>query len=358
MKVTRTLLFEPLTIKNVTLKNRIVMSSMHMYYNPKLDGKVTDWFLVHYGSRAAGQVGLIMTQGIPVSLEGRYVPETLGIWSDDHIEGLTRLTECVHEYGSKIGIQLGNSGRKSSIDGPIYAPSPIPFTEGRKVPVEMTREKIKETVAAFRAAARRSRLAGFDVIEIHTAHGNLNNQFLSPLSNKRTDEYGGSKENRYRFLSEVIDAVKEEWSGPLFVRISANEYRQEGLNCDDYVEYARWMKEQGVDLIVCSSGGVVVPVTIDVYPGYQVKYAEKIRKEAGVATGAVGLITEGVQAEEILHNERADLIFIGRVLLRNPYWPYEAAKQLGVEIEGPQQYERGWSSVQKTKTVSEVRGYN
>lgn len=351
------LLFQSFTIKDVTFKNRIVMSSMHMYYCPKQDGKVTDWHLTHYTSRAVGQVGLIMTEGIAINLEGRYRLEDLGVWSDDHIDRLSKLTHSVHENGAKIGIQLSHAGRKSSVDQPIAAPSAIPFPGNNNIPKEMTIAEIDETIRDYQKAARRAKLAGFDVIEIHACHGALINQFLSPLANKRADEYGGTKEKRYRFLSEVIEAIKEEWSGPLFVRISANEYHDEGNKCNDYVDFAIWMKEQGIDLIVCSSGGVVVPVTIDIYPGYQVQYAEQIRRQAGIATGAVGLITEGVQAEEIIHNQRADLVYIGRELLRNPYWAYVAAKQLGVDIEGPKQYGRAWTSIQDTRKVSNIRGY-
>lgn len=205
----------------------------------------------------------------------------------------------------------------------------------------MTKEDIADTVEAFKKGAERAKKAGFDVIEIHGAHGYLINEFLSPLSNKRQDEYGGSAENRYRFLREIIDAVKTVWVGPLFVRVSANDYQEGGLTPEDYIVFAHWMKEQGVDLIDVSSGAVV-PARINVYPGYQVKFSETIRNGADIATGAVGLITSPIQAEEILQNERADLVFLARELLRDPYWPRTAAKELGVTIEGSKQYERGW----------------
>jgi NADPH2 dehydrogenase len=336
-------LFEPFTINNLTLKNRIVMSPMCMYSCLKLDGKVTDWHLTHYSSRAIGQVGLIIVEASAVSKEGRIGAEDLGIWEDSQMDGLLKLTNLVHEYGAKIGIQLAHSGRKSRIEETIIAPSAIPFSDKSKVPVEMTKSMIEEKIADFQKAARRARDSGFDVIEIHAAHGYLIHEFLSPLSNLRKDEFGGTKENRYRFLGRIIDAVREEWRGPLFVRISANDYDAQGNTCDDFVDFAKWMKEQGVDLIDCSSGEVI-PANYDVYPGYQVKYAEKIRTEVNIPTGAVGVITEGIQAAEIIHGERADLVFIGRELLRNPYWPYTAAKQLGVKIEGPIQYTRGWNS--------------
>ena len=210
-----------------------------------------------------------------------------------------------------------------------------------KTPKAMDKKEIDETVTAFKKGAERAAKAGFDIIEIHAAHGYLINEFLSPLTNKRTDEYGGSAENRYRLLREVIDAVKSVWDGPLFVRVSANDYHEDGLTVDDYVNMSIWIKEQGVDLIDVSSGAVV-PARIPVYPGYQVPFAEKIKQEGKIATGAVGLITSGIQAEEILQNERADLIFVGRELLRDPYWPRTAAKELNVEITSPVQYERGW----------------
>ncbi|EGL82819.1 NADPH dehydrogenase [Caldalkalibacillus thermarum TA2.A1] len=334
-------LFSPYTIKDVTFKNRIVMSPMCMYSCMDEDGKVTDWHRVHYTSRAVGQVGLIIVEATAVTPQGRISFHDLGIWSDEHIEGLAELVRLSHQHGAKIGIQLAHAGRKATVDGPIIAPSAIPFNENMKTPAAMTAEQIEETIAAFREGARRAKAAGFDVVEIHAAHGYLINQFLSPLSNHRHDTYGGDRDRRYRFLQEVIEAVKEEWDGPLFVRISASDYHPEGLTVDDYVYYAQKMKAQGVDLIDCSSGGVV-PAKINVYPGYQVPFAEKIRAEANIATGAVGLITSGWQAEEILQNERADLVFLARELLRDPYWPRRAAQELNMQIEGPRQYERAW----------------
>lgn len=334
-------LFSPYTIKDVTFKNRIVMSPMCMYSCMDEDGKVTDWHRVHYTSRAVGQVGLIIVEATAVTSQGRISVHDLGIWSDEHIEGLAELVRLSHQHGAKIGIQLAHAGRKATVDGPIIAPSAIPFNENMKTPAAMTAEQIEETIAAFREGARRAKAAGFDVVEIHAAHGYLINQFLSPLSNHRHDTYGGDRDRRYRFLQEVIEAVKEEWDGPLFVRISASDYHPEGLTVDDYVYYAQKMKAQGVDLIDCSSGGVV-PAKINVYPGYQVPFAEKIRAEANIATGAVGFITSGWQAEEILQNERADLVFLARELLRDPYWPRRAAQELNMQIEGPRQYERAW----------------
>jgi NADPH2 dehydrogenase len=336
-----TKLFSPYTIKDVTLKNRIVMAPMCMYSSHNEDGKVTNWHYTHYVSRAVGQVGLIILEATAVTPQGRISPQDLGIWSDEHIEGLAKLVELMKEHGAATGIQIAHAGRKAVIDGDIIAPSSLAFNDKMKTPLEMSKQDIVETVNAFKKGVERAKKAGFDVIELHGAHGYLINEFLSPLSNKRQDEYGGSAENRYRFLREVIDEVKTVWEGPLFVRVSAHDYHDDGLTPEDYVTYSRWMKEQGVDLIDVSSGAVV-PASIHAYPGYQVKYAEKIKEGAQIPTGAVGLITSGIQAEEILQNDRSNLIFIARELLRDPYWPRTAAKELGIKLEGPKQYERGW----------------
>ncbi|MFB7812562.1 NADPH dehydrogenase NamA [Paenibacillus chitinolyticus] len=334
-------LFEPFTIGNVTLPNRIVMSPMCMYSCENRDGKVTDWHRTHYASRAVGGTGLLILEASAVTEQGRISPQDLGIWSDGHIEGLRELVGLIRSHGSKAGIQIAHAGRKAELDGPIAAPSAIPFPGG-KTPEEMTAAQISETVRAFADAARRAKAAGFDVIEIHGAHGYLINEFLSPLSNHRTDEYGGSRQNRYRFLQEIINAVREQWDGPLFVRVSADEYDPNGNSIQDYAFFASLMKEQGVDLIDCSSGGVV-PAKIDVYPGYQVSLADQIKNTAVIPTGAVGLITGGKQAEDILERGQADLIFIGRELLRDPYWPRTAARELGFEPAfAPKQYTRAW----------------
>lgn len=335
-------LFTPYTVKNVTLKNRIVMSPMCMYSSHNEDGKIQNWHRTHYTSRAVGQVGLIIIEATAVTPQGRISPYDLGIWSDDHIDGLKELVGLMKEHGSKTGIQLAHAGRKAELDGEIVAPSAIPFNNSMKRPKEMSKTDIAATVAAFKEAAGRAKKAGFDIIELHGAHGYLINEFLSPLSNERNDEYGGSAENCYRFLREVIDEVKTVWEGPLFVRVSANDYHDGGLTVEDYKTMAKWMKEQGADFIDVSSGAVV-PAQIHAYPGYQVKYAEKIKQGAGIDTGALGLITSPVHAEEILQNNRADLIFLGRELLRDPYWPRTAAKKLGVELEAPKQYTRGWN---------------
>lgn len=332
-------LFSPFYIKDVKLKNRIVMSPMCMY-SANEEGKVSDFHRVHYASRALGQVGLIMTESLAVTANGRIAMGDLGIWDDSQIQGLKELTSLLHSFGAKVGAQISHSGRNCNLEGvkPI-APSAIPFDKNSKTPLEMSRDGIKQIVQAFRDAARRAREANFDILEIHTAHGYLLNEFLSPLSNKREDEYGGSKEKRYQILKEIINEVKKEWKGPLFVRISSTDYKEGGNTPDTFIYFGKRLKEQGVDLIDCSSGGIA-PVSVDSYPNYQVPAAEKIKNEVGIATGAVGLITTGTQAEEILTNNRADLIFIGRELLKNPFWPRKAAEELNEQIEAPVQYTR------------------
>ena len=334
-------LFSPFSVKDVVLKNRIVMSPMCMFSSFKRDGHVSKFHHMHYVSRAMGQVGLIILESTAVHPQGRISMKDLGIWDEDHIEGLSELVQEIHRYGSKAGIQLSHAGRKADIEGETYAPSPVPYRNDQKIPLELSISQVEETIDQFKEAARRAKAAGFDVIELHGAHGYLINEFLSPLSNHRNDKYGGTIENRYRFLEEMIDAINEVWDGPLFVRLSVNEYHPEGNSMDDIVYLSRRLKEQGVDLIDCSSGAIV-PARIDVFPGYQVPLAEKIRQGAGIATGAVGLITNPLHAEEILKNNRADLIFIARELLRNPYWPLKAAIELGIEVAGPGQYSKAW----------------
>ena len=334
-------LFEQTAIRNVTLKNRVVMAPMCMYEAHE-DGFVTPFHTVHYTSRAVGQVGLIMLEATAVLPEGRITENDLGIWSDAHIDGLKELVSMMHAYGSKTAIQLAHAGRKSTCNSQNVAPSAIAFSDDYKTPKELSKEEIKEVVLAFQQAAIRAKTAGFDVLEIHGAHGYLINEFLSPLANHRDDEYGGSEENRYRLLREIIDAIRAIWDGPLFVRISAEDYHQEGLTTNDYVQFCRWMKLQQVDLIDVSTGSIV-PAKIDAFPFYQVPYAAQIRREVDILTGAVGLITDGVGSEKVLQEESADYIFIGRELLRDPYFVYRAAKQLGVTLEAPTgSYSRAW----------------
>ncbi|ARJ38493.1 NADPH dehydrogenase [Sporosarcina ureae] len=335
-------LFSPYTIRGVEFKNRIAMAPMCMYSSHNQNGNVEDWHKIHYATRAVGQVGLIIVEATAVQPRGRISSEDLGIWSDEHIEGLTEIVRLMKQHGARTGIQLAHAGRKATVDGPIHAPSPIAFNEDYKTPAEMTIADIEETIEAFKQGAIRSKQAGFDVIEIHGAHGYLLNEFLTPLCNHREDEYGGSAENRYRILGQVIDAIRSVWEGPLFVRISAEDYQEGGMDPSQYAEMAGWMKEQGVDLVDVSSGGVV-PATIHPFPGYQVPFADVIRQHANIATGAVGLITSALQAEEILQNDRADIVLLARELLRDPYWAYTAAKELNVEIEAPVQYKRGWT---------------
>lgn len=337
-----TKLFSNIEFKGISLKNRIVMSPMCMYSCMNEDGKITSFHFTHYTSRAVGQVGLIMTEATAVQPEGRISARDLGIWDDIHIEGMKELNEQLHDYGAKTGIQLAHAGRKAELIGNIYAPSPVPFNNSSKQPVEMTEADIQSVVHAFKNAARRAKEADFDFIEIHGAHGYLINQFLSPLINRRNDCYGGNRQNRFRFLKEVVEAVHSEWNNnPLFVRLSTDEYHEAGNSLEDIIYFAKILKELRVDVIDASSGGVV-PTSIRAYPGYQVRRCEAIKHDAPIATGAVGLITTGLQAEEILQNNRADLIFIGRALLKNPYWAKTAANELGYKLESIEQYQRGW----------------
>lgn len=316
------------------------MAPMCMY-SAQEDGLVTPFHLVHYATRAAGQVGLIIVEATGVVPEGRISNKDLGIWDDAHIEGLRQLVDGMKAYGAKAGIQLAHAGRKATVDGEIFAPSAIAFSEDYKTPTAMTEDDIHHVIEAFKQAAIRAAKAGFDVLEIHGAHGYLISEFLSPATNKRQDQYGGSQENRYRILRQVIDAVRSVWEGPLLVRVSAEDYAEDGTTMEDFIIFSRWMKSQGVDLIDVSTGGVV-QAAIHAFPGYQVPHAEAIKHGANIPTGAVGLITTAIQAEEILQNNRADLIFLARALLREPYWPLHAAKALGEDIQPPVQYVRGW----------------
>lgn len=354
------LLFSPLTIKNITLKNRIIVSPMCQY--SAADGFANDWHLVHLGSRTVGGSSLVLTEAASVSPEARITPSDLGIWSDEHIPFLKRITDFIRANGSYSGIQLAHAGRKASFDIPwqtarqlseekggwiAVAPSAIPFHEGDVPPAALTTEGIKKVIADFKAAALRSLQAGFDVIEIHAAHGYLLHQFFSPLSNQRTDEYGGSFENRTRILLEVIAVIQEVWpaENPLFVRISATDWAEGGWSPEESVKLAAVLKDKGVDLIDCSSGGNITHQQIPLSPGYQVPFAESIKKEVGILTGAVGLITEAKQAEEILQQGKADVILLARELLRDAYFPLHAAHELGDEVEWPVQYVRAKPAV-------------
>lgn len=345
------MLYSPIKFRNIELQNRWVMSPMCMY--SAIEGMPNDFHLVHYGSRAQGGTGLLIAEATGVVPEGRITNGCTGIWNNEQTESFRRIVDFVHQHSkSKIGIQLAHAGRKASTwngkqisleEGwQTVAPSPIPYMEGERIPHELSVEEINALVQRFKEAAQRAVNAGFDVIEIHAAHGYLLHQFLSPLSNNRTDEYGGSFENRCRFLLEVVEAVNEvlDDNHPLFVRISATEYVENGWDLDDSVKLAQLLKEKKVDLVDVSSGGNIHGARISVFDGYQVPFAAKIRKEAGIATGAVGLITEVKQAEEILQKGDADLIFVAREILRNPYLAIKGALETREECFFPKQYER------------------
>ncbi|SFC31542.1 NADPH dehydrogenase NamA [Spirosoma endophyticum] len=350
------MLFSPLSIHSIQFKNRIVVSPMCQYSSE--DGFATDWHLVHLGSRAVGGAGLIITEATAISPEGRISPDDLGIWLDDHIPNLKRITQFIRHNGSVAGIQLAHAGRKASTQSPwkggnpispteeggwqTVAPSAIPFHEGGPEPLSLTDEGLEKVRADFEAAATRALEAGFQVIEIHAAHGYLLHQFLSPLSNQRSDSYGGSFENRIHLLLEVIERVRLAWpsSLPLFVRISATDWTEGGWTAEDAIALAAVLKNKGVDVIDCSSGGNVAKAKIPVGPGYQVTFAERIKQETGIMTAAVGLIASAEQAEDILNNGQADMVLLAREFLRDPYFPLHAAHTLGDGISWPVQYER------------------
>ena len=347
-------LFTPFKLRNIELKNRIVVSPMCQYSS--VDGFANDWHLVHLGSRAVGGAGLVLTEATAVAPEGRITSADLGIWKDEHIEFLRRIVTFISRNGAVPGMQLAHAGRKASVTEPwnggtpvhsedggwqTLAPSAVPFTNQSLVPRAMSIQEINKLISDFRAAAARALTAGFQVLEIHAAHGYLINEFMSPLSNSRTDEYGGSFENRTRLLLQVIRAVRDVWPAefPLFVRISASDWTEGGWTVDDSVALAGILQQQEVDLIDCSSGGVVL-ANIPAAPGYQVPFAETIRKETGMPTGAVGIIISASQAEEVVSGGKADLVIMARELLRDPYFPLRAAAELGEEVIWPVQYER------------------
>ncbi len=349
------MLFTPLQIKNITFKNRIVVSPMCQYSST--DGFASDWHFVHLGSRAVGGAALVVSEATAVAPEGRISPGDLGIWKDEHITMLKKITGFIHAQDAVAGIQLAHAGRKASHAAPwtggaflqpeeggwqTVGPVDVPFSDADNPPLALSTIDIKKVIDDFRTATRRTVEAGFKVIELHGAHGYLINEFLSPLSNKRTDDYGGSFENRIRLLLEIIAAVQEEWPAvnPLFVRISASDWTVGGWTVDDSVALANVLKYKGIDLMDCSSGGVVPNVTIPAAPGYQVPFAEAVRKQTGMPTGAVGIIVNAEQAEKILASGQADLIVMARELLRDPYFPLHAASELGADVTWPVQYER------------------
>jgi 2,4-dienoyl-CoA reductase-like NADH-dependent reductase (Old Yellow Enzyme family) len=347
-------LLTPLTIRGITLRNRIVMSPMCQYSSD--DGLANDWHLVHLGSRAAGGVGLVVVEATAVTAEGRITPKDMGIWGEQHIEPLARIARFVHSQGAIAGIQLAHAGRKASCEPPwlggarlktpeaagwtAVAPSPIPFNEGDPLPIELDHAGISRVVAAFESAVRRALDAGFKLIEVHDAHGYLLHEFLSPLSNRRTDQYGGSLENRMRLPLQVCARVRALVPAdlPVFVRISATDWIEGGWDIEQSVIFAKHLRDLGIDLIDCSSGALTPTARIPVGRGFQVPFARQIRHEARIMTGAVGLITEAAQANEIITSGDADLIFIARELLREPHWAIKAQAELGAEPIWPIQY--------------------
>lgn len=348
-------LFSTLQIKNVTLKNRIIISPMCQY--SAQDGFATDWHLVHLGSRATGGAALIIQEATSVSPEGRISPEDLGLWKDEHIEKLQTINQFIMEQGSIPGIQLAHAGRKASVSSPwngnkkldesqggwnTVAPSAVGYHDNEKASISLDLEGIEKVISDFKLATKRALQAGYKVLEIHAAHGYLLHQFLSPLSNFRTDSYGGSFENRIRLTLEVLEAVQSEWLAdlPLFVRISATDWAEHGWNIEESIELSAILKEKGVDLIDVSSGGLVSHQKIPLEPNYQVPFAEKIKNEVGILTGAVGLITEASQAESIIDTGKADVVLFARESLRNPYLTLNFAKELEVDVQWPKQYDR------------------
>ena len=350
------MLFDPLPIRELTLRNRVVVSPMCQYSSE--DGFANDWHFVHLGSRAVGGASLVFTEASAVVPEGRISPQDLGIWKDEHVPALSRIVRFIEGCGVVAGMQLAHAGRKASTQRPwegnrvlsleeggfrpIVAPSPIPLRPEDPVPEELDAKGIARVVAAFGDAADRALRAGFRVLEVHAAHGYLLHEFLSPLTNRRRDGYGGNFENRIRILLETVAAIRRRWPErlPLFVRISATDWVDGGWDLDQSVELSRRLAREGVDLIDCSSGGLLPGVRIPVGPGYQTPFAERIRSETGVKTGAVGMIRGADQAEHIIRTGQADVVILARQLLREPYWPLKAARHLGVQVPWPPQYER------------------
>jgi len=348
----------PLAIREITLRNRIAVSPMCQYSSE--DGFATDWHLVHLGSRAVGGAGLVCLEATAVAPRGRISPADLGIWNPEHIEFLARIARFLHSQGAAAGIQLAHAGRKASTRRPgegsggllpeaeggwqSVAPSAVPFRAGDPAPHALSKAEIHALADGFRDAAARALQAGFDLVEIHGAHGYLIHQFLSPLSNRRTDEYGGTLDNRLRFASEVTEAVRAVWPArlPLFFRISATDWVPGGWTADDSVYLVRRLQTLGVDLVDCSSGGSAPDAEIPFGPGYQVRFAERIRRETQMRTGAVGLITTPRQADDIVRHGQADLILLGREFLRDPYFPLHAASALGEKPAPPLQYARAF----------------
>ena len=352
------LLFSPITMRNITLRNRIVVSPMCQY--SCTDGFANDWHLVHLGSRAVGGAGLVIMEATAVTADGCISPGDHGLWKDEHISMLKRITSFIKAHGAVAGIQLAHAGRKASFSRPWegdtmiaaahggwqnVAPSAVPFHIGDAPPLALNKTQIDIITQSFVNAAKRAVEAGFEVVEIHAAHGYLIHEFLSPLANFREDEYGGRFENRVRLLLEIVQAVRNVWPQtlPLWVRISATDWKDGGWTGEDSVRLAIQLKSLGVDLVDCSTGGIVPDVKLPVGPGYQVPYAEQVKRDASIATGAVGMITEAQQAEMILQKAQADVVLLARQLLRDPYWPLHAAMILDAKMDGPVQYGRAFT---------------
>ncbi|HEY8354685.1 MAG TPA: NADH:flavin oxidoreductase/NADH oxidase [Methylophilaceae bacterium] len=348
-------LFTPLQIRKTTFRNRIFVSPMCQY--SATDGVANDWHLVHYGSRAVGGAGLVIVEATGVCPEGRITPFCLGLWSDEQRDALKPIAEFIRRQGAVPGIQIAHAGRKASCDAPwkgghylppeqggwqTMAPSAIPVTPQHATPHALTHDEIEIIFEQFMAAARRALEAGFEVLELHCAHGYLLNSFLSPLSNRRDDEYGGSLENRCRLALRLARALREFWpqDKPVFVRISATDWVEGGWDLAQSIQLAKWLKEIGIDLIDCSSGGLILDARIPVGPGYQTAFAAAIRAKAGIATGAVGMITSPAQAEHIVATGQADAVLLARELLRDPHWPLHAARELHEDVAWPPQYAR------------------
>jgi 2,4-dienoyl-CoA reductase-like NADH-dependent reductase (Old Yellow Enzyme family) len=350
-------LFSPIQLAGITFPNRVFVSPMCQYASE--DGFSNDWHLVHLGSRAVGGAGMVMTEAAAVLAEGRITAQDLGLWKDEHIAGLKRIVEFLHRQGARAGVQLAHAGRKASMTRPwapeqrslstseggwknVMAPSALRFAENYSQPMALDLAGIQTITRAFTRATERALEAGFDLVELHAAHGYLLHEFLSPLSNQRTDQYGGSFENRIRLVVEVVDAMRGVWPTelPLLVRISATDWAQGGWDIDQSVALAKVLKAHKVDLIDVSSGGMTPLQVMPLGPGYQTPFAERIRREAQMPTGAVGMITGAAQAEHILRTGQADLVLLARELLREPYWPLQAAQELGDIASWPAQYLR------------------
>ena len=348
-------LFSPLQLRDLMIPNRIFLSPMCQYSSP--DGKPNNWHFVHLGARAIGGVGLIMTEATAICPTGRISPDDLGIWNEEQSAAFQPLVEFIKSRGSVVGIQLAHAGRKASVAAPWLggqslneqqrgwqplAPSPIPFSSGHQRPHELTVEELNQIEDQFAAAAERALSAGFQIAEVHAAHGYLLHQFLSPLSNRRTDDFGGNLENRMAFPLRVAKRVRAVWPDnlPVFVRISATDWVEGGWDLDQSVEFSIRLRNLGIDLIDCSSGGLTADAVIPAKPGFQVPFATAIKRRSAIATAAVGLITDPEQAEQIVADQQADAVLLGRELLRNPHWSFGAAKKLACDFKWPSQYER------------------